>query len=429
MSWTEVKALKEKRAKLFAEATELRSLGSKENRDLTADEAETHDKMLADVEKIGGDIARVERALEIGSTIGVIGRDDSDKQSNSFGIAEKDFSKYSLLRALQRRMNNQPLDGIEAELSAEIAKRTGKDPQGFYFPTEIAFGQRALTTTTGAGAVATITAPTFIEMLRAESIVAGLGARMLPNMVGNFSLPKQTGGATAYWVTEGNAPSISNATIGQVGFAPKTVGAYSDISRKFINQSGIDAEQFVRQDLAETLATEIDRVALAGSGVGAEPRGIINNTAVPDLTTGGALDHTNIVDFETELAVAKALRGNPHYVTTPRVKGYLKTTPKGGNNPTGYLWGDDNRVNGYSAIATTHLTDDHGGSGNSAMIFGNFADLIIAMWGGLDIIVDPYTGSNSGTVRIVALQDVDMQLRHAASFVRATDISHEGNGS
>ena len=53
--------------------------------------------------------------------------------------------------------------------------------------------------------------------------------------------------------------------------------------------------------------------------------------------------------------------------------------------------------------------------------FGNFRDLVIGMWGGLDLMVDPYSGSTSGTVRIVALQDVDVAVRYTESFATMVD--------
>jgi hypothetical protein len=43
------------------------------------------------------------------------------------------------------------------------------------------------------------------------------------------------------------------------------------------------------------------------------------------------------------------------------------------------------------------------------------------MYGGLDITVDPYALSTSGGVRIVALQNVDVAVRHAVSFCKSSD--------
>jgi Phage capsid family len=57
----------------------------------------------------------------------------------------------------------------------------------------------------------------------------------------------------------------------------------------------------------------------------------------------------------------------------------------------------------------------------SAILFGNFQDLIIGMWGSLDLMVDPYTGSTAGTVRVVTLQDVDVAIRNVESFSTMVD--------
>ena len=46
--------------------------------------------------------------------------------------------------------------------------------------------------------------------------------------------------------------------------------------------------------------------------------------------------------------------------------------------------------------------------------------LIMAMWSGLDLTVDPYAGATAGTVRIIALQDVDFAVKQPGAFCFAT---------
>jgi hypothetical protein len=48
-------------------------------------------------------------------------------------------------------------------------------------------------------------------------------------------------------------------------------------------------------------------------------------------------------------------------------------------------------------------------------------DLIIGEWRGIDILVDPYSQSSTGTVRITAIQTCDILVRHAASFCAILD--------
>ena len=57
----------------------------------------------------------------------------------------------------------------------------------------------------------------------------------------------------------------------------------------------------------------------------------------------------------------------------------------------------------------------------SAILFGNWADAVLAMWGGLDIMLDPYALSTSGGKRVIALQDVDFNVRNVASFAAMKD--------
>ena len=85
-----------------------------------------------------------------------------------------------------------------------------------------------------------------------------------------------------------------------------------------------------------------------------------------------------------------------------------KTTLKS-TGVSGYIWELDNKVNGYKALVTNQIADGD-------VFLGNFADLILGMFGGLELIVDPYTYSNKGGVQITAFQDVDYGARHAASF-------------
>ena len=74
-----------------------------------------------------------------------------------------------------------------------------------------------------------------------------------------------------------------------------------------------------------------------------------------------------------------------------------------------------------NANVPSNLTKGTSSGVCSAIIFGNFNDLIIGQWGGTDILVDPYTGSGSGTIRVVVFADVDVAVRHAESFSATQD--------
>jgi HK97 family phage major capsid protein len=346
---------------------------------------------------------------------------------------KKDIKRYSLLKAIREMsdMTRPGLTGIEKEVSDEIASRTGKNPQGFYMPMSLPMSGRvnnALDTTAGAGAIqTTVDAALFIEILRAKLLLTKVGARFIGDLVGNLALPKQTAKANAYWVTDGNSPTAGAPTIGQVVFNPKICGAYTDLSRNFIKQSSLDAEMFARDDLAQSLAHEIDRAAFNGSGEGAEPCGLLQSSAIPVVplgTNGAAPTWASLVEMETVVALASADIGEMSYVMSPAAKGVLKTTPKTSAGYPVFMW-EGAEVNGYPAFSSAAIPSDLTkgyGTGLSAVLFGNFNDLVVCQWGGIDILVDPYTGSSSGTVRVVALADTDINWRHAESFTKVVDM-------
>lgn len=363
------------------------------------------------------------------------------------GMSEKEVQSFSIVRAIRAMMemklnatDPKKIAPFEMEASRATAEKMKREPQGFFIPYDVTMRSRLITRdlekgtgSAGGHTVATeLLTANFIDLLRNAMMVRKLGAQVLSGLVGDVAIPKHTGGATAYWVAESGAPTESQQTFGQLGLTPKTCGAFTDISRKLILQSSIDVEAFVRNDLATVLALAIDLAAITGTGANNQPRGILNTTGIGDVainTNGGAPTYSHIVSLWKEIAVDNAAIGNLAFLTNSIMIAKLLNTPK---------------VSGYPAFVIESLPDAEGfttmlglktgmsnqvpknltkGTSNdcSAIICGNWADLIIAEWGALDVLVDPYTGGAAGTVRVRVLQDVDIALRNAESFAAIKD--------
>lgn len=352
------------------------------------------------------------------------------------GMSKKEAQRFSFIRAINALANPsdrkaQEAAAFERECSEAVAGKMGRAAQGLFVPLEVQ--QRDLTVgtaTAGGHTVATnLLAASFIDLLRARMAVTGLGAQMLTGLTGNIAIPRQTGGATAYWVAESSAPTESAAAFDQVTLSPKTVGAFSDISRKLLLQSSIDVEGFVRNDLATVLALAIDLAAINGSGVSNQPTGVMQTAGIGSVaggTNGAAPTWAHIVELESDVATANADIGALGYLTNAKVRGKLKTTEQfSGTNGLPVWQNGATPLNGYKAGVSnqvpSNLTKGTSSGVCSAILFGNWNDLIIGQWGTLDLIVDPYTASTSGTVRVVALQDVDVAVRHAESFSAMLD--------
>lgn len=335
------------------------------------------------------------------------------------GMTDKEVRQFSIMRAIRamadpRNQDYQKAAAFELECSRAAADAYGKSPKGIIIPNDVL--GRAFSTTNpsggpGANIVATeLLAGSFIELLRKKAWVMRR-ARTLAGLVGNVDIPRQNASTQAYWVGEGGAPTASEPGVDQIAFTPKTVGAYTDITRRLMLQSTPDAEALVRDDLLKVMALEIDRVAIYGTGTTNQPRGVKNITGINAVTFAGTNPtFAELVDMETQIALDDADVDAMSYSFNAGMRGYMKTALKFPDTAaSGTIWEPGKTVNGYETNVSNQIA-----AGDA--FFGNWQDLVIAMWGGLELTVDPYSLSTSGGLRLVALQDVDMNVRHVQSF-------------
>jgi HK97 family phage major capsid protein/HK97 family phage prohead protease len=336
------------------------------------------------------------------------------------GLSEKESRSFSFLRAINYLAN--PADraareaaAFEIEASEAAAAQLGRQSRGITVPQDVL--RRDLTVgvaSAGGNLVATdLDAGSFIDLLRNASALDQAGATVLTGLTGNVAIPRQSGAATAYWVAESGAPTESQQSVDQVSLTPKTVAAYTDYSRRLMLQSSIDVENMVRNDLARVLALKIDLAGLYGTGTNGEPLGLKLTNGIGTENFGATTPtFAEVVALESDVATANALLGSPVYLMNATMRGGLKTQTK--DTGSGMFVMEGNEVNGYRGVLSNQVA-----SGD--LWFGNFADLIIGYFSGLDIMVDPYSNSTSGTVRVVAMQDCDIAVRHPESFSRGND--------
>jgi HK97 family phage major capsid protein/HK97 family phage prohead protease len=338
------------------------------------------------------------------------------------GLTRKEAKQFSFMRAIRALAHPgnrafQKDAGFEFECSQAVESKSHRTAKGLFVPTDVlrqSFGKRDLEAQIGtAGGYLvddTLAVGSFIETLENAMVVKALGAIMLRDLVGDISIPKQTGGATAYWIGEGEDVTESAQTFGQVALRPRGVGAYTDITRKMMLQSSLDVENLVRNDLALRLALAIDLASLSGAGAANEPLGIINTTGVGSVTLNAANtpDWGDIVDLVSAVAVDNALTGRLAYTCNATIEGNMRQTVKHATATVGFIL-EGNTLNGYPFMMSNQVAAKY-------ILFGNWADLVIGQWSGVDINVDTSSLSTSGGTRVVALQDVDVAVRHAESF-------------
>lgn len=332
-------------------------------------------------------------------------------------MAKRDFSLAKALRGIAFG------DWEGAEFEKEVIFETTKRK-------DLAAG----TPSAGGYLVPTQYIPQLIEMLRAEAVVIRAGATVLDGLSGSpVEIPKQTGGATVYWVGENTAITPSDAGFGQIQLTPKTVAALMKVSNRLIRLANPSIETVIRRDFAQAVALEIDIQALRGDGVGGKPTGVANITGINTVeigTDGGDFTFDHAIDMEFALMEKNALKGSLAFITHPAVIRKLSKMKATGTGD--YMrWVEalkDGKLVGYNYYTTTQIpTNLTKGTGTNLteVYFANWQELIIAQWTGVEIAVSNTAGTafeaNQTWFRIV--QDVDVGIRHPESFCLVNDAS------
>jgi HK97 family phage major capsid protein/HK97 family phage prohead protease len=338
--------------------------------------------------------------------------------ANDIGLSDKETRSFSFVKALNYLSNQGDAQArrdaaFEIEVGEAAAKQYERSSNGIVIPNEVLRRDLVVGTPTAGGDLVddVLLAGSFIDLLRNRLSIAQAGATMLTGLQGNVSIPRLTSSATAYWVGENAAPSESQQAIDQVNMTPKTVGAFVDYSRRLLLQSSIDVEGMVRNDLARVIALEIDRAAIYGTGSSNQPQGLTNVSGIGSETLTGTGTFTEYIAMETDVAAANADAGALRYIVNATTRGGLKGTKKDAGS--GAFVFADNEINGYPVIVSNQLAS------NDAL-FGDFSMFIMGMWSGLDLTVDPYAGATAGTVRVIALQDVDFAVKQPSAFCFAS---------
>ncbi|WP_316348487.1 phage major capsid protein [Desulfuromonas acetoxidans] len=348
-------------------------------------------------------------------------------------LNEREDKQYSIVRALNVAAYGG--DGMERDVSDQIAKQLGRSTDGIFIPTSLNVRAAGVAGVDGQGGhtVPTVQMP-IIELLRNKMMVKAMGAQVLGGLTGDLKFPRQEGNAALNWSGENPGSNTSDTDLtnyfGQVAMTPKSAIATIPYSKQLLAQSSVDIENFFRNDLARVNALGLDLAAIMGTGSD-QPLGILNTTGIGSVAGGDnglAPTFAHMVQLETEVSIDNADVGSLGYLTNAAVRGTLKQTEKSAGTGA-YVWakgeGGFGDVNGYRAAASNQVPSnlDKGTSTGvcSAVIFGNWEDLLIGEWGVIEIIIDPFSLKKQGLVEMTSTMLCDVAVRHAQSFAAMKD--------
>lgn len=410
--------IKDAREQLKKRALEIIDTCKKEVRDMTEDETKEIDDLKAKIKEKDEELKSLQARLDKlsfeedgeDSTEDDRSSDEEDNKENCRNNSKSNIRKmkknFSLVKAIRSIANNQPLDDVTMaviKLGQEEARKAGVNAQGqIQLPTE----ERATVTVAAEGEdVVATDLFDILTPLRAKNVLVNAGAKFLGNLVGNVQVPVMTK-ANVAWEGETATAKDGAPTFSHVTLSPKRISSFIDISKTLISQDSIGIENAIRNDLVAAINAKLEETLL-GDGVGSttQPAGMFNA-----VTADSVANFADICDKEAEVEDANVL-GECVYVMSNKAKSAMRSMLKG-TNATGMVF-ENGEVDGTKAFNTSNV-------GGKKYLYGDFSNLAIGSWGGVDLTVDPYTKAADGQIRIVVNMYVDAQVLRPEAFTAGT---------
>jgi HK97 family phage major capsid protein len=402
MSELSILEMRDKRALLLDEAKQLLETAKTEVRKLTDDEQADFDAKTNEVKELSNQIKLKD----------VDTRNDVDVTKQ---IKSNKMSEFKLLNAIKAKVENRQLDEATMqviEAGKSEMRKSGINPEGtIVLPSEY----RAIVNVTGNATegkeIVGVEQTNILEPLREALVLTKAGATFLPGLVGDVSIPSY-GGTSALWKGETVVAVDGAGAFAEVELQPKRLTAFIDVSKQFLNQDSVGAEEMLKRDIVNAVAAKLENTIFGkAAGSATQPAGFF--AVAPSIA--GAATWDNVVGMETAVDTSNALVGNLSYITNAGGRGILKSTDKG--TDTGKYLLEGSEMNGYPVHVTNHVAKAlQLGADEYGVVFGNWGDYVVGQWGGIDLVVDPYTVATEGKVRLVINAYFDAKPRRAASF-------------
>jgi HK97 family phage major capsid protein len=384
-----IKELNDKKAEIRAEMQNLLKVSEAEKRQLTDAENVLFNNKMSEINKVDAEIAIKETELQ---------KVELNKRAQP--------KQFSLLKAIQNVVNNRSFSDEEQSVIEQGIKEMRKSGQSYAGQIVLPVEQRDILATVAGQGLENVATDKLgiLEPLRNELVFVKAGATFLTGLVGDVSIPVYAG-SNVTWKGETAAADDASSTWTEVLLQPKRLTAYLDISKQFLIQDSNNAEALLRSDIIRAISEKLESTLL----------GIAAGTATSPSGLGSLLSPiTSISTFSDIVAIEGALesantKGDYTYILAPDVKAAMRTMSKDAGSGR-FVYDDKGEINGYKSYSTNSVEVGYG-------YVGNWNDYVLAQWGGVDIVVDPYSQAVNGAVRLVVNAYFDGKPRRATSFV------------
>ena len=378
----------DKKNQLKIQAEAIIGNAEKESRKLDDDEKAKFEALKNQMEEVDNEIRKINEKL--------------NKETN-----KRNMENFSLLKAINDIANNRQLDERSQEVVNEGISEMRKS--GLSYSGQIVLPvteARADVQATVEGAGQEVVAEdklNILEPLRASLVMTQAGATYMTGLVGNVSIPVYSG-SNVGWAGEIEAAKDGAGTFSEVTLSPKRITAFLDVSKQFLLQDSASAEALLRADIVRAIANKLEATILGDKdGSATQPKGLFY-----DVDDYYDISYESIVEVVAYLE-QQNVTGDIKFILSPLMKALLKTTKK--DEGSGVFVMEDGEIDGLPVLST---------SACMGLAIGNWADYVIAQWGGIDLTIDPYSQATNGKVRLVVNAYFDAKPRREEAFLAAT---------
>jgi HK97 family phage major capsid protein len=341
--------------------------------------------------------------------------------------------------------------GFEKEMVQESQKEARElgvvqSEKGTYLSTKLMgsivspiMEKRTMTAASGSGGgylIPTIKLDWF-DALFALSVLDSLGVQKLTGLSANTDIPGIGTAVTSGWADgETGTQTPSDPTLVNRSLTPKLLYGATNVSKRLLIQTNQSVDQMILMDIMNSMAQALQAAVINGSGSSGVPTGILGTSGIQSVamgTNGGAISFTKTMDLYSAVANANANLDKCKWLTNPKVTSKAMQTPI--DTGSGFMilpynsfaGGATGKIAGYDTLSTSSvpstLTKGTSSGNCSALLFGDFSQVVVGQFGGIEIITDDLTGARSGYRAITVNQYNDLVIKQPSALGAILDIT------
>ena len=332
-------------------------------------------------------------------------KDEIENNNNRSNQIRKMNKEFRLIKAIRDVANNRSLDDVIKAVANAGAEEMRKSGLSFGGQIQLPLESRTITVASEHDDVIETEFTNILEPLRAKNVLVEAGAKYLTNLVGDVQVPIMSA-TNVGWAGEVAEAASGDPAFTHVTLQPKRLTAYIDLSKQFIAQDSLAAEQLIREDLVKAINNKLEATILGNeSGTTTQPQGMFDAISATSVSA-----FSGICALEADIEDAN-VNGDCVYVMSNKAKAALRAMAKSAKSTE--LVYENGEVDGVKALNTSHISD-------KKYLYGDFSNLAIGQWGAIDLTIDPYTLARSGQIRLVVNAYFDAKILRPTAFVAGT---------